>query len=225
MKDGKVGAVIVAAGKSERMGGVDKLMANVGGRPLLGRVVDLFQECELVDEIVVVLGEGSIEQGRVLASEFGWSKVSQICLGGSRRQDSVKEGLKRLVDCQWAVIHDGARPLLDMALIERGLTEAKEAGSAVAAVPVKDTIKLASSDGFVQDTPRRENLWLVQTPQIFRFDLIWQAHEEISEDVSDDATMAEKLGHKVKLYMGSYENIKITTPDDLALAGIILENK
>ncbi len=225
MKDGKVGAVIVAAGKSERMGGVDKLMANVGGRPLLGRVVDLFQECELVDEIVVVLGEGTLEQGRALASEFGWSKVSQICLGGSRRQDSVKEGLKRLVDCQWAVIHDGARPLLDMALIEKGLIEAKEVGAAVTAVPVKDTIKLVSSDGFVQDTPRRENLWLVQTPQIFRFDLIWQAHEEISEDVSDDATMVEKLGHKVKLYMGSYENIKITTPDDLALAEIILGNK
>ena len=92
-------------------------------------------------------------------------------------------------------------------------------------MPVKDTIKTASPDGFVRDTPRRDSLWSVQTPQVFRFDLIWRAHEEISEDVSDDAMMVEKLGHRVKLYMGSYENIKITTPEDLALAELVLRNK
>ena len=225
MQDGKVGAVIVGAGQSERMGGVDKLFVNAGGRPLLARVIDLFQECNLVDEIVVVLGEGNLDRGRKLADEYGWSKVSRLCPGGDRRQDSVRKGLKKLTDCQWVVIHDGARPLLGTELIERGLVEARRSDAAVAAVPVKDTIKIASPDGFVRDTPRRDSLWSVQTPQVFRYDLIWRAHEEISEDVSDDAMMVEKLGHRVKLYMGSYDNIKITTPEDLALAELMLRNK
>ncbi len=172
-----------------------------------------------------MLGEGYLVRGQNLAGEHRWSKVSQCCLGGTRRQDSVKEGLRRLTDCRWVVIHDGARPLLDTNLIEKGLAEARENGAAIAAVPVKDTIKTASPDGFVQDTPQRDGLWAVQTPQVFRFDLISRAHEEIPEDVSDDAMMVEKLGHKVKLFMGSYENIKITTPEDLALAAIILRNK
>ncbi len=221
MKNGKVGAVIVAAGKSQRMGGMDKLFTDIGGSPLLGRVIDCFQHCGAIDEIVVVLGKENLENGRKLANERGWSKVSQLCLGGARRQDSVREGLKRLTDCQWVAIHDGARPFIDVSLIEKGLEEAAKNGAAVAAVPVKDTIKAASADGFVLNTPQREGLWFAQTPQIFRFDLIKRAHDEITEDVSDDAMMVEKIGHKVKLFMGSYNNIKVTTPEDLALADII----
>ncbi len=221
MKNGKVGAVIVAAGKSQRMGGMDKLFTDIGGSPLLGRVIDCFQHCGAIDEIVVVLGKENLENGRELANERGWSKVSQLCLGGARRQDSVREGLKRLTDCQWVAIHDGARPFIDVSLIEKGLEEAAKNGAAVAAVPVKDTIKAASADGFVLNTPQREGLWFAQTPQIFRFDLIKRAHDEITEDVSDDAMMVEKIGHKVKLFMGSYNNIKVTTPEDLALADII----
>ncbi len=225
MKNGKVGAVIVAAGKSQRMGGMDKLFTDIGGSPLLGRVIDCFQHCGAIDEIVVVLGKENLENGRKLANERGWSKVSQLCLGGARRQDSVREGLKRLTDCQWVAIHDGARPFIDVSLIEKGLEEAAKNGAAVAAVPVKDTIKAASADGFVLNTPQREGLWFAQTPQIFRFDLIKRAHDEITEDVSDDAMMVEKIGHKVKLFMGSYNNIKVTTPEDLALADIIAECK
>jgi len=224
-KEGKVGAVIVAAGKSERMGGIDKLFAQINGKPLLARVVDTFQECNVVDEIVIVLGKENLERGQKMADEQGWSKVTSLCLGGARRQDSVREGLNMLRDCYWVMIHDGARPLITIDTIEKGLTEAQENGAAVAAVPVKDTIKAASPGGFVHTTPLRDTLWAIQTPQVFRFDLIHQAHDEIHEDVTDDATMMEKLGHDVKLYMASYENIKITTPEDMAFAEIILRNR
>ena len=224
-KDGKVGAVIVAAGKSERMGRVDKLFSQLNGKPLLARVVDAFQECNAVDEIVIVLGQANLGHGQEMASEQGWSKVTSLCLGGARRQDSVKEGLKMLKDCQWVMIHDGARALITIDTIERGLAEALENGAAVAAVPVKDTIKAASPEGFVHSTPLRDTLWAIQTPQVFRFSLIQQAHDKIHEDVTDDAAMVEKLGHDVKLYMASYENIKITTPEDLAFAEIILRNR
>ncbi|MBT9163276.1 MAG: 2-C-methyl-D-erythritol 4-phosphate cytidylyltransferase [Chloroflexi bacterium] len=222
---GRVGAVIVAAGRSQRMGGVDKVFALLGGRAVLARVLDTFQECSVIDEIVLVLGEENLERGREMASSRCWPKVTSICHGGRRRQDSVKEGLKRLRDCQWAVIHDGARPLVAPDLIERGLAEARESGAAVAAVPVKDTIKRVSRDGVVCQTPERDTLWTIQTPQVFLFDLIFQAHEEITEDVSDDATMVERLGRGVRIYRGSYENIKVTTPEDLALAEVILRRK
>lgn len=224
-KEGKVGAVIVAAGKSERMGGIDKLFAQINGKPLLARVVDTFQECNVVDEIVIVLGKENLERGQKMADEQGWSKVTSLCLGGARRQDSVREGLNMLKDCHWVMIHDGARPLITVDIIEKGLTEAQDNGAAVAAVPVKDTIKTVSPGGFVHTTPLRDTLWAIQTPQVFRFDLIHQAHDEIHEDVTDDATMVEKLGHDVKLYMASYENIKITTPEDMAFAEIILRNR
>ncbi|HAZ31789.1 MAG TPA: bifunctional 2-C-methyl-D-erythritol 4-phosphate cytidylyltransferase/2-C-methyl-D-erythritol 2,4-cyclodiphosphate synthase [Dehalococcoidia bacterium] len=222
---GRVGAVIAAAGQSKRMSGVNKVFAELGGSPLLARVLDTFQECPVVDEIVLILGEKNLERGRELVSSHRWPKITAICLGGERRQDSVKKGLQRLRDCRWVVIHDGARPLVTPDLIERGLAEARESGAAVAAVPVKDTIKRVSRDGFVQETPERDTLWAIQTPQIFLFDLIFQAHQEITEDVSDDAMMAERLGHGVKIYMGSYENIKVTTPEDLALAEVILRRK
>jgi len=221
----KTGAVIVAAGRGERMGGRDKLLAELGGMPLLSRVIGVFQRCEAVAEIVVVVAEENLERVRELTRGEKGAKISALCPGGARRQDSVREGLKRLVDCRWVVIHDGARPLLTEDLIVRGLTEVESCGAVVAAVPVKDTIKVALPDGMVKETPSREGLWVVQTPQVFRFDLIWRAHEEVAGDVSDDAMMVEKLGHGVRLFRGSYENIKITTPEDLELAEVILRRR
>jgi len=217
----KVGAVIVAAGESQRMGGVDKVMVLLGGRPVLAWVLDVFQRCSTIHQIVVVLGQQNLEPGQQLAAEQGWSKVSDICLGGRRRQDSVLVGLKRLDHCGWVVIHDGARPLVTEDLVEQGMTAAGESGAAVAAVPVTDTIKMAGDDGFVQGTPPRQNLWAVQTPQVFRFDIIAEAYHQAKYEVTDDARLVEQLGHRVKLYMGAYDNIKLTTPDDLALAEIL----
>jgi len=217
----KVGAIIAAAGSSERMGGQDKMFALLGGKPLLARVVDVFQTCNLIDQIVVVVGEQSLGKGMQLVAERRWSKVTDVCPGGERRQDSVAVGLSRLSQCQWVVIHDGARPLVTEDLIQRGLAEAEETGAAVAAVPVTDTIKVAGEDRLVQHTPPRNSLWAVQTPQVFRFDIINEAYCRAKVDVTDDASLVEQSGYKVKLYMGAYDNIKVTTPDDLALAEVL----
>ncbi len=217
----KVGAVIVAAGSSQRMGGVDKVFALLGEKPVLGRVVAVFQECDSIDQIVVVLNEQNLEKGKQLVAEQGWSKVTDVCPGGRRRQDSVVAGLSRLSHCDWVVIHDGARPLLTEDLIREGLAAARETGAAVAAVPVTDTIKVAEGDGIVRQTPPRQNLWAVQTPQVFRIDIITEAYQKATGEVTDDASLVEQLGYSVKLYLGSYQNIKVTTPDDLALAEVL----
>ncbi len=217
----KVGAVIAAAGSSQRMGGMDKAFALLGGKPILARVVDAFQGCNPVDQIIVVLSEQNLEQGKRLVIEQGWSKVIDVCAGGRRRQDSVAAGLRRLSNCDWVVIHDGARPLVTVDLINRGLEAAKETGAAVAAVPVTDTIKLVGDDRIVCQTPPRQNLWAVQTPQVFGIKIITEAYSEANGDVTDDASLVEQLGYRVKVYMGSYDNIKITTPDDLALAEVL----
>ncbi len=216
-----VGAVITAAGFSQRMGEVDKMFALLGGEPILVRVVDVFQSCDLIDQIVLVVNKQSLGRCRQLAAEQAWSKVADICPGGERRQDSVAAGLSRLRDCHWVVIHDGARPLVTEDLIRRGLAEAEETGAAVAAVPVTDTIKVAGDDRIVHQTPPRQNLWAVQTPQVFRFDVITEAYRRVKAEVTDDASLVEQSGYKVKLYMGSYDNIKVTTPDDLALAEVL----
>jgi 2-C-methyl-D-erythritol 4-phosphate cytidylyltransferase len=214
----RVAAVIVAAGESRRMGGRDKVFALLAGKPVLVRVVDVFQRCDLISQIIVVVNKQSLERCQRLVAEQGWDKVSDVCLGGERRQDSVAAGLSRLSYCQWVVIHDGARPLVSEDLICCGLAEAVETGAAVAAVPVKDTIKLAGDDRLVRSTPPRNSLWAVQTPQVFRFDIINKAYHQAKAEVTDDASLVEQLGYKVKLYMGAYDNIKITTPDDLAVA-------
>ena len=218
----KTGAVIVAAGISQRMGGVDKVFAPLGGKPVLAKVIDTFQRSRFIDQIVVVLSPQNIKKGEQLIAENAWLKVTDTCLGGKRRQDSVAAGLELLTDCRWAVIQDGARPLVTEDLIEQGLEAARETGAAVAAIPVSDTIKVAGDDHIVQGTPPRQNLWAVQTPQVFRFNIITEAYRKAAEyEVTDDARPVEQLGYSVKVYMGSYDNIKITTPQDQALAEIL----
>lgn len=221
----KVGAIIVAAGSSQRMGGVDKVWALLGGKPIIVRVVDTFQQCSLIDQIVIVLSQPNLEPCRKLITEQGWSKVTDVCPGGERRQDSVSAGLSRLDNCQWVVIHDGARPLLTEDLIRQGLAEARANGAAVAAVPATDTIKVAGDEQIVQQTLPRHKLWAVQTPQVFRFDIIAEAHKQVKDEVTDDAAMVEQLGYRVKLYMGSYDNIKLTAPDDLVLAEALWQKR
>jgi 2-C-methyl-D-erythritol 4-phosphate cytidylyltransferase len=218
----KVGAVIAAAGESQRMGGIDKVFAPLGGKPALARVIETFQKCRLINQIVVVVNAKNIEKCCQLVAEGKWHKVSDVCAGGKRRQDSVAAGLKRL-DCQWVVIHDGARPLVTKELIEGGLKAAQETGAAVVAIPVTDTIKIAGEDRIIRQTPPRQNLWAVQTPQVFSLKIIARAYEQIEGEVTDDASLVEGLGYKVKLYMGSYDNIKITSPHDLALAEVLLK--
>jgi len=220
----KTGVVIVGAGSSQRMGR-DKVFMSLAGKPMLAWSVDFCQSCKLVDQIAIVVNGTKLELGRRLAAERRWSKVVEICAGGKRRQDSVRQGLNELDDCDWVIIHDAARPFLTADLISDGLEAVQATGAAVAAVLIKDTVKLGSSDMMVTRTLNRQELWAIQTPQIFRFDIIAEAHEQITKDVTDDAGMVEQLGRKVKLYMGSYNNIKITTPEDLALAELIAGKK
>jgi 2-C-methyl-D-erythritol 4-phosphate cytidylyltransferase len=219
-KSSKLGMVIVAAGTSQRMAGINKLFAPLRGKPLLAWSVDTCQRYSLVQQIVLVLSDKDLARGQKLKKERGWSKVT-LCPGGARRQDSVKEGLRQMRDCDWVMIHDGARPFLTPDLIEDGLKIVEEIGAAVAAVPVKDTIKLADSENLIKETLKRDSLWAAQTPQIFGFDVITRAYENLTAEVTDDASAVERLGHKVQLYMGDYKNIKVTTPEDLALARII----
>jgi 2-C-methyl-D-erythritol 4-phosphate cytidylyltransferase len=212
--------VIVAAGTSQRMTGVNKLFASLGRKPVMAWSVDTCQRYRLVRQIVLVLNDRDLARGQELGKERGWSKVT-LCRGGARRQDSVKRGLRQIKDCDWVMIHDGARPFLTVNLIEDGLRMADEFGAAIAAVPVKDTTKLASSRNLIEETLRRDRLWAAQTPQIFDFDIITRAYERLTMEVTDDSAAVERMGYKVKLYMGDYQNIKVTTPEDLALARII----
>lgn len=220
----KVGAVIAAGGSSRRMGGADKLFALLNGKHVLGRVLEVFQSCPVVDRIVLVLSRENLVRGEDLRKQADLSKLTDIIPGGERRQDSVIAGLGLLPECGWIVIHDGARPLVTPEIIERSLEEAQETGAAVAAVPVTDTIKVAGDDLLVQGTPPRGNLWSVQTPQTFRGEIIRQAYDALKYEVTDDARAVEIAGGKVKLFTASYDNMKITTAGDIALAEILLKN-
>jgi 2-C-methyl-D-erythritol 4-phosphate cytidylyltransferase len=219
----RVAAIIAAAGRSERMQGVDKIFTPLGNRPVLARTVYPFECNPVVDRIVIVLNPDRIAAGERLAAYEKWRKVTDIVPGGDRRQDSVMKALDRLVDdVTWVVIHDGARPLVRLAQIDDGIAAAQETGAAICAVPVTDTIKQVSAAGFVECTLQREKLFAVQTPQVFRYDLIRRAYDISAEtSVTDDASLVEKLGVVVKLFPGSYGNIKITTPENLATAEML----
>lgn len=216
-----VGAIVVAAGLSQRMGSTDKLFAPICGRPLLFYSLAVFQASPLVDRIALVLSADNLEKGQKLVEEAGFDKVTALCLGGQRRQDSVRAGLNALGPHRWVIVHDGARPLVTLELIQQGLEAAKETGCAIAAVPVADTIKKMAG-GFVERTVPRQDLWAAQTPQVFRYNILQRIHTAAHEDATDDAALAERLGYRVKVYMGSRRNLKVTTPEDLALAEALL---
>jgi 2-C-methyl-D-erythritol 4-phosphate cytidylyltransferase len=215
----RVGVVIVGAGRSKRIG-TDKIFVPLADRPLLAWSVDRCQNCELVDQIVIVLSKKNLALGTELTTKRCWSKVIKVCVGGRRRQDSVKLGLKQLGNCDVVIIHDGARPFLS-----HSLKAVEKTGSASAAVPVKDTIKLSDEHMMVSETLDRKKLWSTQTPQVFRFDIITEAHAKITTDVTDDASLVERLGYKVTLYRGAYDNIKITTSEDWILAEAIAQER
>ena len=219
---GRVGAVVVAAGQSSRMAGVDKIFSPVNDTPLIVHTLSHFEESPLVDEVVLVLSAQNLDLGREIVRRHEFHKVSRVCAGGERRQDSVRHGLEALQPCQWVMVHDGARPCLDQSILERGLAAAQECRAAAAGVPVKDTIKMITDGNLVDSTPPRERLWAAQTPQVFEYRLLMDAHARCGEDVTDDAAMVEALGHPVKMFLGSYANLKVTTPEDLTfVAGLL----
>ena len=216
-----VGVAVVAAGESRRMRGVDKLFATIAGRPLLAHCLATFDRSPWVHSISVAASASGIEDVQELVRRRGLAKVVSVVEGGARRQDSVLNAVRGLGEVDVILIHDGARPFVDQCIIERAVAAANEWGAAVAAVPVKDTIKVVDSDLSVVDTPSRDGLWAAQTPQAFRLDILLRAHSEVNDDVTDDAAMVEAIGHPVKLFMGSYLNFKVTTPEDLIFADAI----
>ncbi len=218
------GAVIVAAGTASRMGGIDKVMAPLGGEPVIVRTVRNFQECDAIKEIVVVTRPDLIVPIRDLCHAF--SKVKAVVAGGDTRAASVNMGLNTLSEkCTLAAIQDGARPFADWQLIDRVVRAAGAYGAAAPAIPVKDTIKVVQG-GLVSQTPDRATLKAVQTPQVFDFDLLRGALKQARIDglnLTDDCSAVEHLGASVKIVEGDEKNIKITTPMDLKIAELILE--
>jgi len=221
-------AVIVAAGSSRRMEGKDKLWAPLAGRFTLARTIDVFMASPSISTIILVLSPERLTDTRQFCMQENWQKIGGLVPGGARRQDSVRAGLDRLAEIapktRWVMIHDGARPLVTEQILEAGLKAAQEHQAAVAAVPVKDTIKQVQ-DGIITATPERSQLWAVQTPQVFAFPLIHQAHHTATAlvEATDDAALLERLGHHVAIFPGSYINLKITTREDLVIAEALIE--
>lgn len=220
-----VGAVIAAAGSSSRMGGRDKLAEPLDGIPVILRTLAAVEAVPEIREIVVVTREDRVEEYRRLLGQC--SRLRAVVPGGSTRQESVRNGVRALSpDCTLAAIHDGARPLVTPEVFARCIEAARNCGAATAAVPVKDTIKLADEAGRVLDTPDRSRLWAVQTPQIFDRERYLRAAEEAERrglSCTDDCQLFEAMGWEVQLVMGDYRNLKLTTPEDFLAAGAYLE--
>lgn len=220
----RCGAVIVAAGSASRMGGIDKVMAPIGGEPMIARTLQNFQECDAIAEIVVVTREDLIVTMTNLTAKF--PKVTAVVAGGKTRQESVGLGLNALSkEVKLVAVHDGARPFAGWQLIDRVVRAANSYGAAAPAIPVKDTIKVVNG-GIVKETPDRAALRAVQTPQAFDFDLLRGALTKAKLDgvqVTDDCAAVERMGMSVKIVEGEETNIKITTPMDLKIAELILE--
>ncbi|MBQ8835120.1 MAG: 2-C-methyl-D-erythritol 4-phosphate cytidylyltransferase [Oscillospiraceae bacterium] len=220
----KCGAVIVAAGTASRMGGIDKVMAKIKGQPMIQRTVRQFQNCDAISEIVIVTREDLIVPIKNLCKDM--DKVTAVVCGGKSRQESVHLGLNALSDkVKLAAVHDGARPLITWQVIDRVVRAANSYGAAAPAIPVKDTIKVVTG-GVVESTPDRAMLRAVQTPQVFDFDLLRGALKKAELEgaqVTDDCSAVELMGMSVKIVEGDERNIKVTTPMDLKIAEMLLE--
>lgn len=226
MKKETYGAVVLAAGKGKRMhSAVQKQFLMLGGKPVIFYSLEQFEQCPFINEIVLVTGEEEIDYCRKeIVEKFDFQKVKKIVAGGAERFLSVYNGLKACT-CDFVYIHDGARPFVDQAILERTREDVKRYGACVAGMPVKDTIKISDGDGYADVTPPRSRVWMVQTPQVFVYSCIKDAYDKLIAngrmDVTDDAMVLECMtGQKTKLTLGSYENIKITTPEDLEIAEV-----
>ena len=221
----RCGAVIVAAGNASRMGGIDKVMAQLGGEPMILRTVRTFNACDAIKEIVVVTRPDLIIPISHLCA--GMTKVKAVIAGGATRQESVEMGLHGLSDkVKLAAIQDGARPLVTWQVIDRVVRAANTYRAAAPAIPVKDTIKVVTG-GIVKETPDRSSLQAVQTPQVFDIDLLRGALKKAKLDgaaVTDDCSAVELMGMSVKIVEGDERNLKVTTPIDLKVAKLFLED-
>ncbi|MGG3917663.1 2-C-methyl-D-erythritol 4-phosphate cytidylyltransferase [Parageobacillus thermoglucosidasius] len=219
--------VVPAAGQGKRMkAGMNKQLIELRNEPLIVRTLKVFENDEWCRGIIVVINEAERTQFEQLFSRFHIKKITAVVGGGKERQHSVYNGLRAVKNSDIVLIHDGARPFVTIEQIHELVNEAKEHGAAIPAVRVKDTVKKVC-DQFVEETVERSGLWAVQTPQAFHVSLVLRAHEQAQKDGyigTDDASLVERIGGKVKIVEGDYRNIKLTTPDDLLFAEVILSN-
>ena len=230
-EDQYISVIVAAAGMSNRMGSkINKQFISIEDKPILAHTLEKFEKCKYIDEIIVVAKEEEIEYCRKeIVKRYNFNKVSKIVRGGKERQDSVYNGILALNEKTDIVLsHDGARPFVKLENIVEGIKGAIEYGACVVGVPVKDTIKFVGNSKTIDETPKRDMLWAAQTPQCFKKDILMEGYIKAIEDEfigTDDSSFVERLGVNVKMIMGSYENIKITTPEDLILAESILKDK
>ncbi len=224
----RVAALIAAAGSGQRMGGpIPKPYLSLGGREILARTLEVFETCAAVHQVWVIASadqQAHCRQG--IVERYGFGKVQGVVAGGDERQASVWRGLQQLgSEVDLVVIHDGVRPFVSHTMIENALACAVQHGAAIVAVPLKDTIKRVTQLGRVEATVPREHLWRVQTPQAFRRPLLYRAFEHAWQQrlvATDEAGLIEAYGHPVYVVQGSEQNVKITTPDDLAMCERLL---
>lgn len=226
----KTTAIVLAGGRGKRMNSaVPKQFLMIKDKPVLYYSLKAFED-SFIDSVILVTSEGDREYCRKeIVDKYGFTKVIKIVAGGKERYHSVLNGIKAASDCDYLFIHDGARPFVTQEMLARLLESVTEGKACVAGMPVKDTIKIADEEGYIDTTPKRDLVWMIQTPQVFDFELIKKAYLILEKDeysllkkgisITDDAMVVEMLlGEKVKLVEGSYQNIKITTPEDLAIA-------
>ncbi|WP_309495940.1 2-C-methyl-D-erythritol 4-phosphate cytidylyltransferase [Mechercharimyces sp. CAU 1602] len=223
-----VGVIIPAAGMGKRMGTAEKKQfLHFQNKPVFIHTLQVFEEQQQVEEIVVVAHEADVARKQEYVSCYEVKKVKCVVAGGKERQDSVYLGLQQIA-AEWVLVHDAVRPFVKAKQIEALLAEVVQYEAAILAVPMKETVKRVDKAGMVVETPDRQSLWSVQTPQAFRRDLLVSAHERVRGEellVTDDAMLVEALGVDVRVVHGDYTNIKLTTPDDLAVATAIWEGR
>ena len=224
----KTSVVIVCAGNSTRMGGVNKILLPLGNRKVIGVTMQAFQSCESVYEIIIVAREDDIPAIQAEAEAAGITKLAACTTGGATRQESVINGIRKISkETELVAVHDGARPLVKPEHIEKVIKDASVFGGATLGVPVKDTIKTVDG-GLIIDTPPRSSLYITQTPQIFKRNLYFEGIDFALEhglDFTDDCQLVEAIGGKVAMTVGDYTNIKITTPEDIDIAEVLLRRR
>lgn len=224
------GVVIVAAGSGSRMKmDINKQFIKLNDKEIIAYTIDRFYNHDKIDDIVVVIKEDELEFFTTeIINKYNFKNI-KVAYGGAQRQDSVYNGIKLLDEkCDFILVHDGARPFITKHIISKSIEEAKNNSAVVVGVPVKDTIKIVNENNEIIDTPNRSQLWAVQTPQTFRYDVLKKAYEEAFACGfygTDDAILVERIGYKVKMIEGSYNNIKITTQEDLGIGSQILKEE
>jgi 2-C-methyl-D-erythritol 4-phosphate cytidylyltransferase len=227
---GKLGVVIVAAGRGSRMGTSEsKQYLMLQEKPIIAHTLEVFEQAAWVDGVWLIVGEHDVSRCEAWIQTYGFQKVIQVIPGGHERQHSVYKGLCCIPEgYEWVMVHDGVRPFVKESAMLNCWDQAKRHGSAVLAVPVKDTVKIVDEAGMIQSTPDRKSLWAVQTPQAFRLCELIEAHKAAQREGrigTDDAMLMEQQGFAVAVAEGDYSNIKITTPEDLHWAARYLEEK